>query len=716
MNSDISSIATLFKKSSIGKEIISHRSENSILDHPEDFIPYSVGGRKRLATCSGVSWIGNQHMVTVNLLGHHLRIYKLETIKLDHETKYQLSLIYQKNNEIEYPDAVMVSGNGKWIAVTHSLLDQKGITIHELNKEKLEVMEIRDRLAAAFTCHGVHFSPDCRFLAFTTLEYPGSVQVYDMNSPFSQVCCLHNNHPHLRPKDIIFTRDSKYVAIIYSEALSLEYEDHNVTDRRLAIHKFDSNSGKIEEQSIASLNHSNFLVNSFELAIFHPAITSKGYQLFITNQYADKVVEILFNPVQNTLEITGSYGGNLSFPHGIDFSEDGKLLAVTNFGDDHVRIFELDQSTKGPAPARPHILLCAHSSSRQLFGAERSFVDLAKAFFHLGYKISCLIPNENMEYTNELARYVDAVYHLPYGWHDHRLSYNNQYINEINSLINKEGIGVVHVNSTVIPDILAASRRAGIKSVLHARELLAEDEVLTAGMGINAKDIISKLVSESDYIIANSKKTMAQFNGYHTYFLYNAIEMDRFDIGPISGDGIVKIGLISSNIPKKGIYDFAALALASTDDPGVEFLLIGPYTPDTEKIKRFIDKIPSPPRLKFIDYISDSSKALSLVDVVINLSLIGESFGRSVAEGMAARRPVIAYNKGAMPELVLDKQTGFLVPPGDLRQVLYWIKWLQQNRAEAIEMGERGRRFVQKTFAFDQFQSNLESIYKKIIN
>lgn len=43
-----------------------------------------------------------------------------------------------------------------------------------------------------------------------------------------------------------------------------------------------------------------------------------------------------------------------------------------------------------------------------------------------------------------------------------------------------------------------------------------------------------------------------------------------------------------------------------------------------------------------------------------------EPFGLVAAEAMAAGCPVIAYTRGALSEVVADRETGFLVPPGDI--------------------------------------------------
>jgi glycosyltransferase involved in cell wall biosynthesis len=43
-----------------------------------------------------------------------------------------------------------------------------------------------------------------------------------------------------------------------------------------------------------------------------------------------------------------------------------------------------------------------------------------------------------------------------------------------------------------------------------------------------------------------------------------------------------------------------------------------------------------------------------------------EPFGMVAAEAQAAGTPVIAYRRGALPQIIIDGQTGFLVPPDDV--------------------------------------------------
>ncbi|MEO5581980.1 MAG: glycosyltransferase family 4 protein, partial [Saprospiraceae bacterium] len=219
-----------------------------------------------------------------------------------------------------------------------------------------------------------------------------------------------------------------------------------------------------------------------------------------------------------------------------------------------------------------------------------------------------------------------------------------------------------------------------------------------------------------DYIIANSFATKRQFPlNKNLFCVYNAIDVHHFDLPVISLEGSLKVGMISNNSQRKGLLDFIELSKAAIEEPLLEFFLIGPQNQEVEKIELELKDSPIPPKIHFIDYISESVKAIAMIDVVVNLSMVSESFGRTIAEGMAARRPVIVYQRGAMPELVKHQVTGFLIPPGDLTGVLESLRWLETNRDKARIMGDTGRHFVESTFSSELFQKNLKGIYEHIL-
>jgi Glycosyltransferase len=86
---------------------------------------------------------------------------------------------------------------------------------------------------------------------------------------------------------------------------------------------------------------------------------------------------------------------------------------------------------------------------------------------------------------------------------------------------------------------------------------------------------------------------------------------------------------------------------AKASVPSARFLIIGPETPDTTALEKDQREGRGPKNIKFLGYRKTSREVMAEANVVLNLSHFAESFGRTVAEAMAARRPVIAYNWGA---------------------------------------------------------------------
>lgn len=83
------------------------------------------------------------------------------------------------------------------------------------------------------------------------------------------------------------------------------------------------------------------------------------------------------------------------------------------------------------------------------------------------------------------------------------------------------------------------------------------------------------------------------------------------------------------------------------------------------------------------------SRLYSRGDIFITTSL-HEGFGMAIAEAMYNRLPVVATSGGAIPYLVENGVTGFLVPPGDYKQLAEKINSLSGSERLRKEMGARG--------------------------
>jgi glycosyltransferase involved in cell wall biosynthesis len=91
-----------------------------------------------------------------------------------------------------------------------------------------------------------------------------------------------------------------------------------------------------------------------------------------------------------------------------------------------------------------------------------------------------------------------------------------------------------------------------------------------------------------------------------------------------------------------------------------------------------------------------------------------EGFGWVFIEAMAAGLPVIATRINAIPEMVNHGETGFLIQPGDRKDLACRIRELIDNPTLRCEMGAKGRKVVEQKFNAQKHCETLESLFREI--
>jgi glycosyltransferase involved in cell wall biosynthesis len=77
-----------------------------------------------------------------------------------------------------------------------------------------------------------------------------------------------------------------------------------------------------------------------------------------------------------------------------------------------------------------------------------------------------------------------------------------------------------------------------------------------------------------------------------------------------------------------------------------------------------------------------------------------ELLGQTALEGMASGRPVIATDVGALPEVVVHRQTGLLVAPNAIGDLASAIELLRDHPDYANTLGQQARERVQERFTW----------------
>lgn len=142
--------------------------------------------------------------------------------------------------------------------------------------------------------------------------------------------------------------------------------------------------------------------------------------------------------------------------------------------------------------------------------------------------------------------------------------------------------------------------------------------------------------------------------------IYNGIKTGDFEFTHEPDDYLLYYGRIHAD---KGTHEAIQIALHSNRQ-----LIIAGIIQDeayfNEKVKPYVND----EQIRYVGAVGgeDRKQLLGKAKALLHPILFKEPFGLSVAEAMYCGTPVIAFNKGAMPELIKDRKTGFLT--NDVRE------------------------------------------------
>jgi glycosyltransferase involved in cell wall biosynthesis len=158
--------------------------------------------------------------------------------------------------------------------------------------------------------------------------------------------------------------------------------------------------------------------------------------------------------------------------------------------------------------------------------------------------------------------------------------------------------------------------------------------------------------------------------------LPDGVPVERIPWSASGGDGVVFAGRFS---PEKGAEDAIAIARAA----GVHIDLYGePYAPDYAEAHVFSHRGEAGISIHSGLIRSQLWQVMAGARAVLCPAKWEEPFGMVAAEAQAAGTPVIAYRRGALPEIIIDGQTGFLVPPDDVAAAARALRAVNSIRRE----------------------------------
>jgi glycosyltransferase involved in cell wall biosynthesis len=300
-------------------------------------------------------------------------------------------------------------------------------------------------------------------------------------------------------------------------------------------------------------------------------------------------------------------------------------------------------------------------------------------------------------------------------------------VNTLVNLIRKHSINIVYTNTVACIDGALAARAAGLQHIWHLREQITGNRDLKSALPAwLANRIVATLSSR---IITNSNSLKNHYARVappeKISVVHNGIDLEAFSPGPPRHPGLREelsippatklVAMIASVTPRKGHMLFAeAAALVRDADRNVAFLAVGGgHHEYVRMIKSRVEQLGINDCFHFLDWRSDISDILRASDVLVVAS-DQEPFGRTVVEAMATGLPVVATRCGGPEEIVVDGETGLLVPLHDPRPMADAIRTVLGDRDLARTMGQAGRRRAEACFSLEAYASAAQDVLRQV--
>jgi glycosyltransferase involved in cell wall biosynthesis len=198
----------------------------------------------------------------------------------------------------------------------------------------------------------------------------------------------------------------------------------------------------------------------------------------------------------------------------------------------------------------------------------------------------------------------------------------------------------------------------------------------------------------------------------------NGIDVSRYRRPPdaglraqLAGDADRRLVLVCARLdPEKG---HATLVQACHAMPNVQLVFAGAGA-ERASLERLAVRLGMRERVSFLGFRTDVAELLAACDVMV-LPTRNEAFGLVLLEAMAAGRPVISTRVGGPEEIVVDGESGLLVPRDDVSGLSSALRAVLDDPALAARLATGGRSRVEAEFSDTAVTARTVGIYEDVL-
>ena len=208
--------------------------------------------------------------------------------------------------------------------------------------------------------------------------------------------------------------------------------------------------------------------------------------------------------------------------------------------------------------------------------------------------------------------------------------------------------------------------------------------------------------------------------------VYSGMKVEPFLDPPRSRDDVraelgfadehVVVGKIARLFDLKGHeYLLAAAPEIARRHPEIRFLLVGDG-PLADRFRRQIDRERLTDRFVFTGLVPPERipELIASTDIVVHTS-VWEGLARVLPQALIAGRPVISYDIDGAREVVIPGETGVLLPPESIEELVEAVSRLAGDRQLRHRLGQAGRERFTDVFRHDVMVRRLREIYEDVL-
>lgn len=201
----------------------------------------------------------------------------------------------------------------------------------------------------------------------------------------------------------------------------------------------------------------------------------------------------------------------------------------------------------------------------------------------------------------------------------------------------------------------------------------------------------------------------------------NGLDLEAFDAQVtqsryLKAEKGLRIAVVANLRPEKGHHVFLdAVACLAPQHFHVQFLIAGDG-PMRGAIESHIQHSNLGERVHLLGAVQDIPAFLASLDALVLPSIANEGFPNAVMEAMAASLPVVVTDTGGTRDLVIDGETGYIVPPHDVRQLAVRLETLCRDARLRRAMGAAGRSRVAQYFTTRHMSRQYEDLYTTLLS